>query len=181
MSKQDPPRVFRVNGWDFDSGLPARRSRVAVAGIFLICLGLLLGLGQLYPDARIGASAFFLAVGVALVAIGIRDRSNLALYAGVVVTAIALSNMLSGMGRIDGPGWGTLFLGVGVTAIALFRSTAGRRLGWTLGIGLLLVLWGGGDVVASRLQFPADRLIGPLLIVLLGLYIVSRSRGFGPR
>jgi hypothetical protein len=35
--------------------------------------------------------------------------------------------------------------------------------------------------VATQLQFPADRLIGPLLIVLLGLYIVSRSRGFNSR
>jgi hypothetical protein len=181
MSNQDPPKVIRVNGWDFDSGLPARRSRVAVAGIFLICLGVLLGAGQLFPDARIGASAFFVAVGVALVVIGIRDRSNLSLYAGIFVVAIALSNMLSSMGRIDGPGWGTLFLGIGVTVIALIRSKAGRRLGWALGIGLLLVLWGGGEVVASLLQFPADRLIGPLLIVLLGLYVVSRSKGFGPR
>jgi hypothetical protein len=180
MSNQDPPKVIRVNGWDFDSALPARRSRVAVAGIFLICLGVLLGAGQLFPDARIGASAFFLAVGVALVAIGIRDHSNLSLYAGAFIAAIALSNMLTGMGRIDGPGWGTLFLGIAVTVIALFRSTAGRRLGWALGIGLLLVLWGGGEVVAASLQFPADRLVGPLLIVLLGLYIVGRSKGFGP-
>jgi hypothetical protein len=181
MSNQDPPKVIRVNGWDFDSGLPARRSRVAVVGIFLVCLGVLLGAGQLYPDSRIGASAFFVAVGIALVAIGVRDHSALSLYAGAFVTAIALANMLSGMGRIDGPGWGTLFLGIGVTAIALIRSTAGRRLGWALGIGLLLVFWGGGEVLANTLHFPADRLVGPLLIVLLGLYIVSRSKGLGAR
>jgi hypothetical protein len=32
-------------------------------------------------------------------------------------------------------------------------------------------------VAASNINFPTDRLIGPLMIVLLGLYIVTRSRG----
>jgi hypothetical protein len=48
---------------------------------------------------------------------------------------------------------------------------------WTLGIGGLLTLWGGSDVLASNFSnLPTDRLIGPLLIVLLGLYVVARSR-----
>jgi hypothetical protein len=106
-----------------------------------------------------------------------RDRSDLVLYAGVFISALALSDLLSSMGVIHGSGWGTLFLGLGVMAIALVRSSAGRRWGWALGIGGLLALWGGSDVAASNLNFPTDRLIGPLLIVLLGLYIVTRHRG----
>ena len=59
----------------------------------------------------------------------------------------------------------------------MIRSSAGRRLTWTLGIGGLLILWGGADVLATNFSnFPTDRLIGPLLIVLLGLYIVTRSK-----
>jgi hypothetical protein len=112
-----------------------------------------------------------------LLFVGIRDRGDLALYAGAFVTALALSDLLNGLGLIHGAGWGTLFLGLGVMAIALVRSTAGRRWSWTLGIGALLALWGGSDVVASNINnFPTDRLIGPLLIVLLGLYVVTRSR-----
>ena len=91
------------------------------------------------------------------------------------ISALALSDLLSGAGVIHGQGWGMLFLGVGVMAIALIRSTAGRRWGWTLGVGGLLALWGGAEVAAANTNFATDRLIGPLLIVLLGVYIVSRN------
>jgi hypothetical protein len=174
MSKQEPPRAVRVDSWSLDGSWPGGRRGVPLVGIFLIVLGLFLAAGQLFPEAQIGASAFFLAVGVLLVLVGVRDRSDLALYAGVFVTALATSNLLTSLSVIHGSGWGTLFLGIGVMAIALIRSSAGRRWGWALGIGVLLALWGGSEVAASNLDFPTDRLIGPLLIVLLGVYIVTR-------
>jgi hypothetical protein len=176
MNEQDQPRAVRVDGWSLDGSLPARRPRLPLVGLVLIVLGLVLAAGQLFTEAQLGASAFFLAVGFILVIVGLRDRSDLALYAGVVVTALALSDFLSSLDLIHGSGWGTLFLGLGVMAIALIRSTSGRRWGWALVIGCLLALWGASDVAASTLNFPTDRLIGPLLIVLLGLYIVTRNR-----
>jgi hypothetical protein len=175
MSNQDPPKAVRVDSWSFEGGWP-RRSRISVVGFFLIGLGILLAAGQLFNEARIGASAFFLAIGALLVVVGFRDRSDLALWAGVVVSALALSDLLNSMSLIHGSGWGTMFLGVGVMAIALIRSSGGKRLGWTLGIGALLALWGGSEVAAANANFPTDRLVGPLLIVLLGLYIVTRNR-----
>jgi hypothetical protein len=176
MSNQEPPKVVRVNQWGFEDPMPGKpRSRVTVAGIFLIVIGVLLGAGQLFPEARIGASAFFLAFGLLLVYIGVRDRRDLALYAGLLVTALALSNLLSGMDRIHGPGWGTLFLGIGVVALALIRSSSGRRWGWTLAIGLLLTLWGGSEVASTNLNFPADRLVVPALMVMVGIYILVKT------
>ena len=175
MSRQDPPKAVRVDSWSFDRGWPGR-SRVSIVGFFLIGLGILLAAGQLFNEARIGASGSFLAVGALLIVVGFRDRSDLALWAGVIVTALALSDLLSSMSLIHGSGWGTMFLGLGVVAIALIRSSGGKRLGWTLGIGALLALWGASDVAASNGNFPTDRLVGPLLIVLLGLYIVTRNR-----
>lgn len=176
MSNQEPPKVVRVNQWGFEDPFPAKpRSRVAVAGIFLIVVGVLLGAGQLFPDARIGASAFFLAIGLVLLYLGFRDHSLLALYAGLLVTALALANLLSGMDRIQGSGWGTLFFGIGVTALALIQSNTGKRWGWRLAIGLLLTLWGGSEVVATNGNFPADRLIVPILMVIVGIYIVVRT------
>lgn len=176
MNEQDQPRAVRVDGWSLDGSLPARRPRLPLIGLFLIVLGLVLAASQLFTEAQLGASAFFLAVGLILVIIGLRDRSDLALYVGVFVTALALSDFLSSLNLIHGSGWGTLFLGLGVMAIALVRSTSGRRWGWALGVGCLLALWGASDVAASNLNFPTDRLVGPLLIVLLGLYIVTRHR-----
>jgi hypothetical protein len=177
MNRQDPPKAVRVNGWTVDGSWPGSRPGVSTVGIFLIVLGLFLAAGQFFSVAQTGTSAFFLAVGIVLLVVGIRDRSDLALYAGVFVTAIALSDLLKSLNVTHGSGWLPLFLGLGVMAIALIRSSAGRRLTWTLGIGGLLTLWGGSDVVASNVaNVPTDRLIGPLLIVLLGLYVVTRSR-----
>ena len=176
MSKQDPPKAVRIDSWNFEGNWPGTRPGIPMVGIFLILLGLFLGAGQFFSQAQLGASAFFLAVGLILVIVGVRDRSDLALYVGVFIMALALSDVLHGLNVIRGSGWGTLFLGLGVVGIALIRSTAGRRWGWALGIGVLLALWGGSDVAASYANFPTDRLIGPLLIVLLGLYIVTRGR-----
>ena len=61
MSRQDPPKAVRVDSWSFDGGWPGR-SRVSIVGFFLIGLGILLAAGQLFNEARIGASGFFLAV-----------------------------------------------------------------------------------------------------------------------
>ncbi len=176
MSREDPPKAIRVDSWSFDGSWQHKRSGVPVIGIFLIVLGVLLGAGQLFQQAQIGASAFFLAVGVILVFIGFRDRSDLALYVGVFVTALAASDLLSEAGVIHGAGWGTLFLGVGVVALALVRSSSGHRWGWALGIGVLLALWGGSDVAATNVNLPLDKLVVPLLIVLLGLYVLTRNR-----
>jgi hypothetical protein len=180
MSRQDPPKAVRIDSWSFDGSWPASRPGIPMLGIFLILLGLFLGAGQLFSQAQLGASAFFLAVGLVLVIVGVRDHSDLALYVGVFILALSLSDVLHSLNVIRGAGWGTLFLGLGVMAIALIRSTAGRRWGWALGIGVLLALWGGSDVAASYADFPTDRLFGPLLVILLGVYIVTRSR-FGRR
>jgi hypothetical protein len=178
---EEPPKAVRIDSWGFEGSWGGhRRGRgIPLLGIFLIVLGLLLAGGQLFPQAQFGTSAFFLAIGVILVLVGIRDRSDLALYSGVFVGALALSDLLSTSGVIEGPGWGKLFLGLGVVAVALIRFAAGRHLGWALVLGGLLALWGGSEVASSNLNFSADRLIGPLLIVLLGVYIVSRSRVLG--
>jgi len=178
MSNQEPPKVVRINQWGFEDPLPGKpQSRVAVAGIFLIVVGVLLGAGQLFPEARIGAGAFFLAIGLLLLYIGFRDHRDLPIYAGIIVTALALANLLSGMDRIHGSGWGTLFIGIGVVGLALVRSYARRRWGWMLAVGLLVTLWGGSEVVASNLKFPADRLVIPALMVLIGIYIIVKTAG----
>lgn len=178
---EEPPKAVRIDSWGFEGrwGASRRGRSLPLFGMFLIVLGLLLAGGQLFPQVQITMSAFFLAVGIILVLVGIRDRSDLALYAGVFVGALALSDLLSSSGVIQGSGWGKLFLGLGLVAIALVRSAAGRRLGWALVLGGLLALWGGSEVASANLSFSADPLVGPLLIVLLGVYIVSRSRVLG--
>ena len=179
MSNKDQSnKAVRIDSWGFEGSLGGTRrsGRVPLLGIFLIVLGLFLAAGEFFPGAQIGASAFFLVVGVLLVLTGLRDRSDLALYVGVFIAALALSDLLSGIGLIHGHGWGTFFLGVGVVGLALIRSRTGRSWVWAVIVGALLALWGGSEVATSYLSLDLDRLVVPVLIVLLGLYII-RQRG----
>ena len=179
MSKNDQPnKAVRIDAWGFEGGWGGtqRGRRVPLLGLFLIALGLFLAAGEFFSAAQIGVSAFFLVVGVLLVLTGLRDRSDLALYVGVFIAALSLSDLLTGIGLIQGHGWGTFFLGVGVVGLALIRSRTGRSWGRAAIVGALVALWGGSQVATSYLSLDLDRLVVPVLIVLLGLYII-RMRG----
>jgi hypothetical protein len=177
MSNKDQSnKAVRIDAWGFEGSWGGSRSghRTPWLGVFLIVLGLFLVAGQVFREAQIGASAFFLLVGVLLVLTGLRDRSDLALYVGVFIAALALSDLLTGIGAIHGHGWGTFFIGVGVVGLALIRSRTGRSWGKAIIIGGLIALWGGSQVVTSYLSLDLDRLVVPVLIVLLGVYIIRR-------
>jgi hypothetical protein len=172
-----PPKAVRINAWGFETDTPGRGNRVPLFGVFLILFGLLLAAGQLFKVAQIGASALFLALGLLLVIVWLRDRNEAALFVGVLVTALAASDLVTGAGLVGGNGWGGLFVGVGVIGIALIRARERKGWRWPLVLGAFLCLWGGSDVAASNHFFDANSLIGPVLLVLLGVWVVSRSRG----
>jgi hypothetical protein len=175
--KDQPPKAVRIDSWGFEPGVPGRSRTISLFGVFLILFGSLLVAGQLFEVAQLGASALFLALGIVLLLVWLRDRSDAALYVGVFVTALALSDLLTGAGVVHGSGWGTLFLGVGVLGIMLIRTRQGRSWFGPLVLGGILCLWGGGEIATSTLNIDADRLVGPALLVLLGIWLVSRSRG----
>ena len=170
----DRPRAVRIDQWG-NVVEPARGRRVPLLGVFLILLGILLIAGQFLNVAAIGASAFFLALGVVLLAAGLRDRNDLALYVGLFVTAVAASDLLSDVGVIHGSGWGMLLFGVALIGLGLTRMRGARRLTATLAIGVLLAVWGGASVAAANLNFSVDRVVGPALVILLGAWLVMRS------
>jgi hypothetical protein len=175
-NSSDSGRVVRIDPWGNPVEPPPGRRGFPLFGIFLIVLGVLLAAGQFFGVAAVGASAFFLALGVILLASGIRDHSDLALYAGLFVSSNAVAGLLTGLGVAHGSGWGTLLFGVSLIALALLRTRTGRRPMATLVFGALFVLWGGLGVAADNLNVGLDRFIGPALIVLLGLWLVTRSR-----
>jgi hypothetical protein len=174
MRKRDSKVVIATNSWSFEGRWGSRRGGVPTLGIFLIVFGLLLIAGDFVSWAEYGTAAFFMAIGVVLIVAGIRDRSDLALYAGVFMAALATASFLSAAGAIEGDGWGTLFVGAGFMAASLWRPGRGVRLGWAFWLGAVLAAWGGLQVAEHNLALPAGRLVGPILIVALGLWIVTR-------
>ena len=174
--KDQPPKAVRINSWGFETDMAGGRRSVPLFGIFLIVFGLLLAVGQVFKGAQLGASALFLALGIILLLVWLRDHSDLALYVGVFVTALALSDLLNGAGVVHGNGWGTLFLGVGVLLIALVRIRSGKSWAWAAILAALLCLSGGSGVATSYFNVDVDRLVWPVLLVLLGAWILFRSR-----
>jgi hypothetical protein len=178
MSAKDQPpnKAVRIDHWGFEEEAPEHPRIIYLLGLFLIALGLAMVAGEAFRAAHFSTSVFFLAIGLVLLASWLRDRTDLALYAGIFLTTTSLASLLDDLGVIHGSGWGTLFLGIGILALIPIRARADRGWGGPAVLGGLLALWGGSEVAGQYLNIPADRLVGPLLLVLLGLYLVIRAR-----
>jgi hypothetical protein len=175
MRDDSRQRVVRIDNWDFNAEWEERKRGVPILGLFLVVLGVVLALGDLVPQVHIGASAFFLGIGIIFILVWARDHNHAALYAGVLLTALNLASLLSESGAIQGPGWGMLFLGLGLIWVAAVRAARGGGRGWQLLLGGALAIWGGGEIAAYYLALKTDNLGWPILLVLLGVFIISRT------
>lgn len=179
MRNDDRGKAVRINGgqsWDWQAEWRAGGG-VPLFGVFLILLGIILIIGEFYSLAHVGVSAFFLAVGIVLLGAWARDRNHGALYLGMIITALAAASLLTDLHVIHGSGWGTFFIGIGFLAIAGIRAAGGSGWGWQVVVGALLALSGGSDAIGNVLNVNIDSVIGPLLIVLLGVLLITRGGG----
>jgi hypothetical protein len=168
---------FRFEGrsWTWDDQ-DVRRGLPRI-GVFLVVFGGILLIGQAYPGAHILGSALTTALGVALLASWATGR-GWGLYPGLLITAYSLPGLLVDLSLVPaGGGYGTFLFGVGLLGVAAMRFGARRTWGWQLLVGAILGLAGGSEI-AARLWtgFPGlGDLLGPLVLVLLGLVILSRG------
>jgi hypothetical protein len=171
------PGAFRFHArtWTWDDedvrrGLPWM-------GVFLVVFGGILLVGQAYPQAHILGSALTTALGIALLVSWATGR-GWGLYPGLLITAYSLPGLLIDLAVLPaGSGYGTFLFGVGLLGVAAMRYGARRTWGWQLIVGGILALAGGSEI-ATRLWpgMPAlGDLLGPLVLVLLGLLIISRA------
>lgn len=164
-------------GWN---RIDADRPRLPLIGVFLVLFGGLLLLGQFFPGARLVGSGLVVAAGLALVAAWAVKRTGVVgLYAGVILTALSLPNLLRDLGLIgEGGGWGTLLLGLGFIAIALVRASDRGGTGWQMIVGIVLTLLGGIQVFARQLPGSPtiEGLLWPAVILLAGIWLIARSR-----
>ena len=144
--------------------------------------GALLLIQQAFPQAESAGSLVVLAVGLAFLIKWAIDRGTGSLYAGALITALAVPGVLNAAGiGIDVDGIGTFCFGVAFLFIAAVRALSGGGWGWQLWFGGLLALIGGVNIASPTF---GDWVVPVLLIVLGGMLLMgsaSRRRGVGHR
>ena len=145
----------------------ARRPGLPWIGIFLLVFGGLLLLRQLFPEARSLGSLITLAVGIAFLIKWAVDRGTGSLYAGALITALAVPGVLNDAG-VDVDGLGTFCFGVAFLFIAAVRAASGGGFGWQAWFGGLLVLLGGVNMLSPDI----GGLIVPVTLVAIGAVLV---------
>src|SRR5262245_1956539 len=156
----------KVYSWEWGPD-QARRPGLPWIGIFLVVFGGLLLAQQLFPGAQSIGSVLVLAVGVAFLVRWALTRGTGSLYAGAIITALAVPSALTNAGY-GHEGLGTFALGVAFLCIALVRARSGGGIGWQAWFGGLLAIIGGVNLV----QPEVGGLILPVALVVLGLLLV---------
>ena len=161
----------RVYSWEWGPD-GARRPGLPWIGVFLLVFGGLLLLQQLFPQFEALGSVLFLAVGLAFLVKWAVDRGTGSLYAGAIITALAVPGVLNAAG-IEANGLTTFSLGVAFLFIAVVRAVSGGGVGWQFWFGGLLALVGGVNIADASV----GGLILPIILVALGAALVLRGAG----
>jgi hypothetical protein len=161
----------RVYTWEWGTD-DAHRPGLPWIGIFLLVFGGLLLLQQVFPQFEGLGSVIVLAIGLAFLVKWAVDRGAGSLYAGSIITALAVPGLLNAAG-IEANGLTTFSLGVAFLFIALVRLATGGGLGWQVWFGGLLAVIGGAQIANA----PLGGYILPLLLVALGVLLIARGWG----
>ena len=164
---------MRVYTWEWGPD-NARRPGLPWIGIFLLVFGGLLLMQQLFPDFEALGSVVVLAVGLAFLVKWAVDRGTGSLYAGAIITALAVPGLLNAAG-IEANGLSTFSLGVAFLFIAAVRAVSGGGWGWQLWFGGLLALLGGVNMTNPAF----GGLIVPVALIGLGVVLLLRGASRG--
>jgi hypothetical protein len=171
---QTPPREtgpIRSYGWEWCRD-EDRQPQLPWIGIFLVVLGGLLLLDRILPEYVNVGSVLVLAAGLAFLLLWVLRRGTFALYAGAFLTAAAVPGLAEALTGRELNGLGTLSYGIAFLFIAAVRGSRGGGVGWQALVGVLLAALG-----ASQLALPdMASLVLPLLLVVLGIVLLTRSR-----
>ena len=161
----------RMYSWEWGTGRLGRdqdrRPGLPWFGIFLLVFGGLLLIQQLYPQSQAIGSVLMLAIGIAFLIRWAVTRGTGSLYAGAIITALAVPNALDNAG-LSRDGLGTFSLGIAFLFIALVRAVGGGGVGWQALFGGLLALVGAVNLIQPEI----GGLIVPIALVVAGAILV---------
>ena len=161
----------RIYQWDWGPE-GGRRPGLPWIGIFLVVFGGLLLVQQLYPELEVLGSVFVLAIGLAFLIKWAAHRGTGSLYAGAIITALAVPGLVNAAG-VQANGLSTFSFGIAFLFIAAVRLATGGGTGWQLWFGGLLALVGGVSITSPA----SGGLVVPILLVALGAALVLRDLG----
>ncbi len=161
----------RILHWEWGPD-GARRPGLPWIGVFLVVFGGLLLVQQLYPGSESLGSLLVLTIGLAFLVKWVVGRGTGSLYAGAIITALAVPGLLEAAG-IEADGLGTFSFGIAFLFIAAVRAASGGGWGWQLWFGGLLALVGGVSIGSPT----SAGLIAPILLVALGAVLLLRGIG----
>ena len=165
----------RVYRWEWGPD-DTRRPGLPWIGIFLLVFGGLLLVQQAFPQFQSAWSALVLAIGVAFLIKWAIDRGTGSLYAGSIITALAVPGLLNAAG-IDANGLTTFSLGVAFLFIGVVRAVSGGGWGWQLWFGGLLALIGGVNIASPSL---GGYLVPIVLLTIGGAILLRGATNRGP-
>jgi hypothetical protein len=161
--------TIRAYRWEWGPD-DSRRPGLPWIGIFLLVFVGLLLIQQAFPQFKALGSVVVLAIGLAFLIKWAIDRGTGSLYAGAIITALAVPGLLNGAG-VEANGLSTFSLGIAFLCIAVVRATSGGGFGWQLWFGGLLTLLGAVNIANASL----GGLILPIALVTLGALLVVRG------
>ena len=162
------PRIYRWE-WGPDD---ARRPGLPWIGIFLLVFGILLLIQQAMPQFQAAGSVVVLAIGLAFLIRWAIERGTGSLYAGAIITALAIPGLLNAAG-VERDGLSTFSFGIAFLFIAAVRAATGGGIGWQLWFGGLLTLLGAVSVAGASF----GPYVVPIVLVALGLMLILRGWG----
>ena len=165
------PGGTRIYRWEWGPD-DARRPGLPWIGIFLLVFGVLLLIQQAFPQLKAAGSLVVLAIGLAFLVRWAIERSTGSLYAGAIITALAVPGLLNAAG-VQAEGLGTFSFGVAFLFIAAVRAASGGGVGWQLWFGGFLALLGGVSIAGASL----GPYIVPIILVALGAMLILRGWG----
>ena len=129
---------------------------------------------QVFPQFAAVGSVIVLAIGVAFLVKWAIDRGTASLYAGSIITALAVPGLLNAAG-VEANGLTTFSLGMAFLFIAAVRLVTGGGVGWQIWFGGLLAVIGGAQIANA----PLGGYILPIVLVGLGILLIARGAGNG--
>jgi len=146
-------------------------------GLFLVALGAALVVGE----AGVGVTtihALALFGGLVFWAAFIFALAGWAGLPAALLSGWGLAGVLQDLGYVSGSGWTALLLGAGFLAVYLVGlARHGGRQGWTLWIGLGLVLLGAAEVAVREIPGlpPLDAYVLPAIFIVIGAFLILRA------